>query len=128
MPAINSIILSAYGRVASMRSCARRKRAAATISIALVIFSVFCTEPILRLMSLCVAMEGLALLGRGRQHRLFSRANVVGLEGLDCVMQHAGHFVRHVFLLTNLFQDRILFRTQVGTKVLIEISNVLHFD
>jgi hypothetical protein len=48
-PAISSRIVSAYGRIASMRLCARRSLAAATSSIARVIFRVLRTERIRRL-------------------------------------------------------------------------------
>ena len=40
-PAISSSIRSAYGRIASIRSCARRSRADATSSIAFVSLRVF---------------------------------------------------------------------------------------
>ena len=48
-PAISSRIVSAYGRIASMRAWARRSFAAATSSIARVIFRVLRTERIRRL-------------------------------------------------------------------------------
>ena len=48
-PAISSRIVSAYGRIDSMRLCARRSFAAATSSIARVILRVFRTDRILRL-------------------------------------------------------------------------------
>ena len=51
VPAISSSIRSAYGRIASIRACARRSRAAATSSIAFVILRVFLTERTRRLMS-----------------------------------------------------------------------------
>ena len=41
VPAISSSIRSAYGRIASIRSCARRSRAEATSSIARVSLRVF---------------------------------------------------------------------------------------
>ena len=57
-----SIIIStmpiAYGRSASMRPCARRSLAAATISMALVILRVFWTDAIRRRMSRSVATSG----------------------------------------------------------------------
>ena len=46
-------IAEAYGRSASMRCSARRSRAAATISIARVIFWMFLTEPMRLLTSFC---------------------------------------------------------------------------
>ena len=46
-------IASAYGRSASMRCSARRRRAAATISIARVIFSMFLTDAMRFLTSRC---------------------------------------------------------------------------
>ena len=49
-------IAPAYGRSASMRCSARRRRAAATISIARVIFWMFLTEAIRFLTSRCEAM------------------------------------------------------------------------
>ena len=51
VPAISSSMRSAYGRIASIRACARRSFAAATSSIARVILRVFRTERIRRLMS-----------------------------------------------------------------------------
>jgi hypothetical protein len=51
VPAISSSIRSAYGRMASIRDCARRSFAAATSSIARVILRVLLTERIRRLMS-----------------------------------------------------------------------------
>ena len=51
MPTINSIIRSAYGRIASIRACARRSRADATSSIAFVIFLVLRIDLIRRLRS-----------------------------------------------------------------------------
>ena len=51
MPIISSIIRSAYGRIASIRACARRRRAEATSSIALVILRVFRIERIRRFRS-----------------------------------------------------------------------------
>jgi hypothetical protein len=48
-PAISSRILSAYGRIASIRACARRSFAAATSSIARVILLVLRTDLIRRL-------------------------------------------------------------------------------
>ena len=50
-PAISSLIVSAYGRIASIRACARRSFAAATSSIARVILRVLRTERIRRLRS-----------------------------------------------------------------------------
>ncbi len=50
-PAISSRIVSAYGRIASIRVCARRSRAEATSSIAFVILRVFLTERTRRLRS-----------------------------------------------------------------------------
>ena len=55
-PAINSRIVSAYGRIASIRVCARRRRAEATSSIAFVILRVFLTERTRRLRSWTEAM------------------------------------------------------------------------
>ena len=49
-------IARAYGRRCSMRCSARRSRAAATISMARVIFWMFLTEPIRFLTSCWVAM------------------------------------------------------------------------
>ena len=46
-------IAPAYGRSASMRCSALRRRAAATISIARVIFWMFLTDPMRFLMSFC---------------------------------------------------------------------------
>jgi hypothetical protein len=54
---MSSRIRSAYGRSASMRFSARRSFAAATSSIAFVIFRVFLTEATRRLMSWTVAMR-----------------------------------------------------------------------
>jgi hypothetical protein len=51
VPIISSIIRSAYGRMASMRAWARRRRALATSSIAFVILRVFRIDLILRLRS-----------------------------------------------------------------------------
>ncbi len=48
-PEISSRMVSAYGRIASIRACARRSFAAATSSIARVILRVLRTERILRL-------------------------------------------------------------------------------
>ena len=56
VPAISSSIRSAYGRIASIRACARRSRAAATSSIAFVILRVFLIERTRRLMSWTEAM------------------------------------------------------------------------
>ena len=50
-PTISSCMRSAYGRIASIRVWARRSFAAATSSIARVIFRVFWTERTRRLMS-----------------------------------------------------------------------------
>jgi len=50
VPIISSCMRSAYGRIASIRACARRRCAAATSSIARVILRVFRTERIRRLM------------------------------------------------------------------------------
>ena len=49
-------IASAYGRSASMRCSARRRRAAATISIARVILRMFLTDEMRSLMSFWLAM------------------------------------------------------------------------
>ena len=51
VPIISSVIRSAYGRIASIRAWARRSRAEATSSIALVILRVFRIERIRRLRS-----------------------------------------------------------------------------
>ena len=51
VPTISSCMRSAYGRIASIRACARRSFAAATSSIARVILRVFRIERIRRLMS-----------------------------------------------------------------------------
>jgi hypothetical protein len=51
VPIISSVIRSAYGRIASIRASARRSRAEATSSIALVILRVFRIERIRRLRS-----------------------------------------------------------------------------
>ena len=51
VPTISSIMRSAYGRIASIRACARRSRAEATSSNALVIFCVLRIERIRRLRS-----------------------------------------------------------------------------
>jgi hypothetical protein len=51
VPIISSIIRSAYGRIASIRACARRRRADATSSMAFVIFLVFRIDLILRFRS-----------------------------------------------------------------------------
>ena len=51
VPTISSSMRSAYGRIASIRACARRSRAEATSSIAFVILRVLRTERIRRLMS-----------------------------------------------------------------------------
>ena len=51
VPIISSIIRSAYGRIASIRACARRRRAEATSSIALVILRVLRIERIRRFRS-----------------------------------------------------------------------------
>ena len=50
-PAISSRIVFAYGRIPSIRACARRRRALATSSIAFVILRVFLTERIRRVRS-----------------------------------------------------------------------------
>src|ERR1700722_4204085 len=73
---------SAYGRSASMRCSARRRRAAATISIARVIFWMFLTEEILVLTSRCdaivVYLRG--QLGRLRLCLLLRLGLLVGLR------------------------------------------------
>ena len=51
VPAISSSIRSAYGRIASIRICARRRRAEATSSIARVSLRVFEIERTRRLRS-----------------------------------------------------------------------------
>jgi hypothetical protein len=51
VPIISSIIRSAYGRIASIRACARRRRAEATSSIAFVILRVLRIERIRRFRS-----------------------------------------------------------------------------
>ncbi len=51
VPTISSCIRSAYGRISSIRVCARRSRAPATSSSAFVILRVFRTEVIRRRMS-----------------------------------------------------------------------------
>ena len=56
-PAISSRMVSAYGRIASIRVCARRSRAEATSSIAFVILRVFLTERTRRFRSWTVAMS-----------------------------------------------------------------------
>src|SRR5947199_6531383 len=56
--AMTSRILCPYGLAARMRSCARLSLAAATIFMALVIFWVFLTEPILRRRACRLGMEG----------------------------------------------------------------------
>jgi hypothetical protein len=56
VPIISSIIRSAYGRIASMRACARRSLAEATSSNAFVIFWVLRIDRIRRLRSWTVAM------------------------------------------------------------------------
>ena len=53
-------IAEAYGRSASIRCSARRRRAAATISIARVIFWMFLTEPMRLLTSFCAMVYAVA--------------------------------------------------------------------
>ena len=75
VPAISSSIRSAYGRIASIRACARRSRAAATSSIAFVILRVFLIERTRRLMSWTEATKApLAVPPPGRAG--FARASV----------------------------------------------------
>jgi hypothetical protein len=54
---VNRRMARAYGRRFSIRCSARRNRAAATISIARVIFWMFLTEPIRPLISFWVAIS-----------------------------------------------------------------------
>jgi len=56
VPTISSVIRSAYGRISEMRCSARRRRAAATISIARVILRVLRTARMRRRMSWTVAI------------------------------------------------------------------------
>ena len=65
-PTISSCIRSAYGRIASIRACARRSLAAATSSIARVILRVLRTERIRRLMSWTAAIRLTKRLPRAR--------------------------------------------------------------
>src|ERR1700754_4763610 len=85
-------IISAYGRDATARSCARRSLAAETIFMALVICCVFLTERMRRRMSIKLGIAvfrdeaGLELL----QHRLDFAAQCIvqRLLGLD-FLKHA---------------------------------------
>src|SRR3569623_3038957 len=68
--ATTASIRCAYGRPASAASCARRSFAAATIFIALVIFWVDLTDPILLFRALRLAISFLHVLPRRRKHGL----------------------------------------------------------
>src|SRR3954471_6280988 len=73
-------IALAYGRSAAMRCSARRRRAAATISMARVIFSMFLTEEIRFLTSRWLALY------LGVRRLLFARLLVLLLRGVLVVV------------------------------------------
>src|SRR3569623_3220795 len=81
--ATTASIRCAYGRPASAASCARRSFAAATIFIALVIFWVDLTDPILIFRALRLAISFLHVLPRRRKPGLGSR-----LRWNTCLITH----------------------------------------
>ena len=96
---------SAYGRMSSMRVCARLSFAAATSSSARVIFRVFRTDLTRRLMSWTVAIVS------------DERVGLLDMEGLldllDLRVELRSELVREVAALPDLFEDRA-----VGAQVL----------
>src|SRR5215467_8329802 len=111
-------ILSPYGRIWRMRSCALRILLAATISIALVILRVLCTLLILMRISLALGMTISAV--RSVSARL--------LEVADRRMQ--GFFVLLGQILVRF--DPVDKARMLGLEVLAErlfdLQRVLHFD
>src|SRR4051812_37987090 len=97
-PAISSSIRSAYGRIASMRCCDRRRRAEATSSIAFVTLRVFVIERTRRFRS-CVD----AKLRRFRLGRLEAL-----LELLELRLQGRFDLLRDVARLADRLVDRAL--------------------
>src|SRR5471032_3562406 len=83
MCAATSRILSAYGRAARMRSCARRIFDAATISIALVILRVFCTLLILPRISFIPAIA-YSIVGQSLRFSAYSGPMQSYRSGAGC--------------------------------------------
>src|SRR2546423_9679023 len=105
---------SAYGRIASIRACARRSRAEATSSNAFVILRVLRTDRIRRRRSWTEAM--------GLCRRL-----VLDVEGvrelLQLRVQLPGQLVGELLLVADLGEDRAL-RLQVLAELLVEARHL----
>src|SRR5579863_151289 len=92
------LIASAYGRRCSMRCSARRKRAAATISMARVIVRMFWTDEMRFRTSRC---EGIVLLAQARARRL-------GGDDLDAFLQRVALFVEVVAEVLGVLLDGLV--------------------
>src|SRR5688572_16081774 len=115
-------ILSAYGRAWRMRSWARRILEAATISIALVIFRVFCTLRIFNRISLVPGMcpvPGAVGCGRRVSRALGRLETAVFLPVLDRLVELLLFFLRKVLhVLDALHQARVLALDVVAHRAL----------
>src|SRR5581483_10781351 len=117
-PAISSSMRSAYGRIASMRICDRRRRAEATSSIAFVTLRVLVIERTRRFRSWVEAkLRGFLLFARGE----------AALDLLDLLAQLLAELVRQVARLADLLVDRAL-GAQVLAQLLVEPRHVLGRD
>src|SRR5208283_4788321 len=97
------VIIRAYGRAASARSCARRSLAAETIFMALVICRVFFTLRMRRRMSRMFAIA----LSRGRRRLLLGRltlADKLPLVLLDDLRHRSARVIVQHFLLFDRLQ------------------------
>src|SRR5690348_119028 len=134
VPAISSIMRSAYGRIASMRICERRRRAEATSSIARVSFRVFemertrrfrsCVEAIQRPLRECSTR---CPRGGCPASRRFPLDVEDALEVLDLLAQAVGQLVRQVARLADLLEDRAL-RAQGLAELLDEARDLIGRD
>src|SRR5262249_9130758 len=120
---ISSLILSAYGRAARIRSWARRNLAAATSFIARVIFCVDWTERIRRRISRSVAMAW----SLGPSGRLDAPAHhEFRLGRLDGLGQRLADLVGDLLLVGDVAQELRVLPVEEGIEELLERGDMLH--
>src|ERR1051326_360926 len=115
----SSAILVAYGRAATMRSCARRSFAAATSFMARVIFCVDWTERIRRWMSRRVAIAPLRRLDALRRHEF--RLGVG-----DSLGERLAHRVGKLPLVADLREGLRLLPLEPAVEEGLELAHVLY--
>src|SRR4051812_25344383 len=118
VPAISSSIRSAYGRIASIRCCARRSRAEATSSIARVSLRVFVIERTRRFRSCVEANSGCFLVGTRLEP---------ALDLLELRLQLRAGLVGQVARFADRLVDRAL-RPQMLAELVLEPRHVLGRD